>query len=191
MDFIDSDCLNEKIIQLKKENYNLNEEIKQIKNDLLAEKNQNKILNEKIKNLEKKINKEKEKKYENQEKLINDSYYKDKIILDLNEQIRNRDKIIEELNEIKSKFPFELSKDENILCLIIISIDQKIHFPIICKNTNRMIDLEKLLYDEYPEYKESENFFMINGIKINKYKTLEENHIKNRDIITLKEFDFI
>jgi hypothetical protein len=43
-----------------------------------------------------------------------------------------------------------------------------------------------MLYDEYPEYIESENYFLVNGKKVNKYKTLEYNKIKNNDIIMLK-----
>ena len=43
-----------------------------------------------------------------------------------------------------------------------------------------------MLYDEYPEYIESENHFIVNGNKVNKYKSLEFNKIKNNDIIELK-----
>jgi len=42
-----------------------------------------------------------------------------------------------------------------------------------------------MLYKEYQKYTETENYFLINGRKINKNKTLKENNIKNNDIITL------
>ena len=32
------------------------------------------------------------------------------------------------------------------------------------------------------------NYFVVNGRKINKYQTLEENGIKNNDVITLFQF---
>ena len=45
--------------------------------------------------------------------------------------------------------------------------------------------IEILLYEKYPKYIETENFFVVGGNKINKHKTLEQNNINNNDIITL------
>ena len=45
--------------------------------------------------------------------------------------------------------------------------------------------IENILYDIYPEYIESENYFIVNGDKINKYKTIEQNNIKYSDIVIL------
>ena len=74
------------------------------------------------------------------------------------------------------------------MTVIFTSFDQKIHYSLICKNTHIFNQLEILLYDKYPEYKETENFFIVNGIKINRFKTLEENKINNSDIILLNKF---
>ena len=95
-----------------------------------------------------------------------------------------------ELKDIKSNLSFELLPGEKLMNVIIISVDQKIHIPIICKNTDIFTRLENIIYENYPEYSESENFFMVNGSRINKYKSLEFNKIKNNDIITLKQFTF-
>ena len=65
------------------------------------------------------------------------------------------------------------------------SFDSKIHYAIICKNTGRFNMIENILYDKYPEYIENENYFIVNGKKINKNKTMEQNNIKYSDIITL------
>ncbi len=75
--------------------------------------------------------------------------------------------------------------------VIIRSNDQRVLFPIICKNTDLFIRLESELYkvEEYKNYKEEDNYFLINGNKINKYNTLEENGIKNNDIILLVNLD--
>ena len=43
-----------------------------------------------------------------------------------------------------------------------------------------------MLYEKYPKYIETENFFVVCGNKINKHKTLEQNNINNNDIIILK-----
>ena len=42
-----------------------------------------------------------------------------------------------------------------------------------------------MLYEKYPKYAETENFFVIGGNKINKSKTLKENNINNNGIIAL------
>ena len=42
--------------------------------------------------------------------------------------------------------------------------------------------VEAQIYENYPSYKETDNFFMCNGEKINRWKTLEENHITGNDM---------
>ena len=42
-----------------------------------------------------------------------------------------------------------------------------------------------MIYAKYPRYAEEENYFIVNGNKINRNKTLEQNKIKNNDVITL------
>ena len=55
----------------------------------------------------------------------------------------------------------------------------------ICKSTEILIDLEKRLYIKYPEYKETKNYYYANGHKINANKTLEDNKIKDNEIIII------
>ena len=69
------------------------------------------------------------------------------------------------------------------------STDSKIHYALICKNTDKFNMIENMLYDKYPEYIENENFFTVNGIKINRFKTMEQNKIKYSDIIILNRYD--
>ena len=69
------------------------------------------------------------------------------------------------------------------------STDSKIHYAFICKNTDKFNMIENMLYDKYPEYIENENFFTVNGIKINRFKTMEQNKIKYSDIIILNRYD--
>jgi len=54
---------------------------------------------------------------------------------------------------------------------------------MICKNTEKFIRLEEKLYNDYPKYSESENYFMVNGNRVSRFKTLDENKIKNSDNI--------
>ena len=95
-----------------------------------------------------------------------------------------------ELKELKSFLPFEIKKGEKLMNIIITSHDQKITCPILCKNTEIFNNIENLLYEKYPQYKEIDNFFIVNGNKINKNKNLEENKINNNEIITLIPSDY-
>ena len=89
-----------------------------------------------------------------------------------------------------SKFPFELQDGEIMMTLIISSVDQKIiNHSIICKNTEILNQIENRLYKFFPEFSKTENFFTLNGKKINKYQNLDENNIKNNDMILLNIID--
>ena len=176
--------LENKISELNLLNENLKKQVKEL------QKENNKILHEKI--LEKKgeeiielknKNKELEQKINNLKNLSPENYEKNNI-LELIEEIRQKDK---EIKELKSNLPFELSKGEKLMSVIFISSDQKIHHSIICKNTDKFNRLENVLYnvEEYKEFLNSDNYFLVRGRKINKYLSLDENGIKNSDIIML------
>ena len=96
---------------------------------------------------------------------------------------------IDDLKEKLSRYPFELKKDEKMISVIFTSDDQKIHFSVICKNTEKFNRLEEKLYNDYPEYSETNNYFVVNGNRIQKFKTLDENNIRNSDIIILNQIN--
>jgi len=67
-----------------------------------------------------------------------------------------------------------------------ISLDQIINnYTVIAKNTDKFSKLEDKLYENYPNYKDINNYFISNGNIIKREQTLEENKIKNNDILTL------
>ena len=108
----------------------------------------------------------------------------------LYEIIYEKEKEIKELKMKLSKFPFELQDGEIMMTLIISSVDQKIiNHSIICKNTEIFNQIENRLYKFFPEFSKTENFFTLNGKKINKYQNLDENNIKNNDMILLNTID--
>ena len=96
---------------------------------------------------------------------------------------------IYELNRKLKRYPIELLEGEKLISVIFTSSDQKIHYSTICKNTDNFHYLEDKLYKDYPEYKQNDNYFIVRGSIINKYETLEENHIKNSDIVILNKSD--
>ena len=176
-----------------------NIKIKELEQEILIEKNNNIKLTEKIKELEKKINlnvenKKISKNNENRN-LIEDLNEK---LINLNNNINNninKDRLNELLEEIRTKdkiisnYPMQLLEGEKLISLIVESTDQKVHYSCICKNTDKFNKIENILYEAYPEYKKSENNFFVNGNKINKYKSLDFNKIKNNDIIMLKKLE--
>ena len=78
-----------------------------------------------------------------------------------------------------------INPGEKILSALFISTDQKITYAIPCKNTTPFVRIEEKLYEEYPEYKETDNHFLHNGSVIKRFKTVEENHIKSGKPIIL------
>ena len=53
------------------------------------------------------------------------------------------------------------------------------------QNTDLFVRLEEKLYNDFPKYKNYEIFFKVNTRPILRFKTLEENRIKNNDMIAL------
>ena len=96
-----------------------------------------------------------------------------------------------EIKELKSRYPFELKKGEKMMCIIIKSSDQTFNHCFICKNNDKFATIESKLYSEYPQYLETEalNYFTVNGQKINKFKTIEDNGIHNSDIILFNKIE--
>ena len=114
------------------------------------------------------------------------------IIEDQNMIIEYLEKLKEaqkELEEFKSILPFNFQIGEKLMCVIFKSDNLKILYPIICKNTDNFSRLEQMIYDEYPEYFESKYEFIVDGHKIDRHKSLENNNIKNNSVITLRIYD--
>ena len=47
-------------------------------------------------------------------------------------------------------------------------------------------DVEGQLYEKFPEYESDQNFFMFNGNRINRWRTLEDNGIYGYTIMLQK-----
>ena len=102
--------------------------------------------------------------------------------LELMEKLESKEN---EMKSIISRYPCELFEGENLLSVIFISKDESMHHSIICKNIEKFSDVESRLYKIYPEQLESENYFLVNGKRVNRFKSIEENKIKNIDILRL------
>ena len=69
------------------------------------------------------------------------------------------------------------------------SIYEDIYRPIPCKNTDIVAMIEEKIYDEYPKYKDYNTYLTLNGNIIERFKTLEENGIKDGNIIIVNLYD--
>lgn len=135
--------------------------------------------------IEKNKNNELMEKNKEMEKVRNNIGDKDNV-LKLMDKLLSKE---EEIQEMKSRYPFEILKGEKLISLIFISSNQEIHYSLICKDTDKFTNVENLLYDEFPKFREIENFFISEGNKINKYKTLKDNNLKNCSIIMLYKME--
>ena len=64
-----------------------------------------------------------------------------------------------------------------------------INYSMACKTTDLFSSLEERLYQDYPNYRNVGKIFMVNTNRISRNKTLEENNIKNNDIINIFPID--
>ena len=115
---------------------------------------------------------------------INNSSSDKNKIIDLMEKLEMKEK---EIKELKYKIDYNSNNFSNLMTVIFYSTDHKIHYSLICKKTDKFSKLENELFEIYPECIDSEYYFMVNGEKANRYKTLEQNKIKNSQVILLTQ----
>ena len=164
--------MNKNYFELLKELDQEKKNNKDLLNELNKEKNKVKELNDKIKLLG--DNNDYIKRINELEKIIN---------------IKNN-----ELNNLKSKLNNDNSIDsinpgERIIAISFVSSSQDFHLPMPCKNTEIIARLEEKLYNEYPKYKDCHTYLTVNGTVIKRFKTIDENGIKNGNTIIVNIYD--
>jgi len=151
-------------------------------------KKQNEIYKNKINELEKKI-KNLELIIKEKDNKINE-FNKIKEFKNVSNNNNNYINRIKELEiEIEKYKNYCLSPGEKLITINFISTDKTINFNTFAKKNDIFTKLEAILYEYYPQYKESENYFLVNGKKVNKHKTFEDNEINDNDILTLELID--
>ena len=157
-------------------NSNNNNEINNLKNELIKAK---KIIEQQkltINELQNKLN--------NYNNTINN----------LNNDINNYRNIISkkdiELNNYKSQLNNTNIQNNKVyindmMCVNFISSDQNVHYAVTCLKTNTFAEIEEKLYKQYPQYRETNNTFLANGMQVLRFKTIDENKIGNGLPVTL------
>ena len=162
-----------------------NNEMNNLRKELEDEKKKNKKLQDTINNLNNTINQLKQEHYSE--------------IYKLTEKNKELEKLLEEKNKEINDYIFKLSNSSNNEQLISVKTGDKIiavlfmtqgsqdifNYTMACKTSDLFVRLEERLYHDFPKYRNYETFFMVNARRIFRFKTLEENKIKNNDIISL------
>ena len=170
---------NNQIITKKNKSLNKNENKKNLQNDyeiqinelkrqLNEEKNKNQKLMEENNNLKKKIE-----KYEITIKSLKDEINKKNIEI---EQYK--------LDKQSDDYITSIKPGEKIMSINFVSMGNNDigHYSLACKNTDLFVRLEERLYNDFPQFKNYETYFEVNTKRIKRFKTLEENNIKNKNI---------
>ena len=102
-------------------------------------------------------------------------------------KIEDFNKIINDKNNELNKLKIELNNNmfkeflpgEEVIAILFTSSNQKLTYCLPCRNSTLFVKIEEKLYEEYPEYKETDNYFLVDGKKVKRFKTIKENNIKN------------
>ena len=177
----------------------LSSQINLLKQQLNDEKNKNQSYINTINTLNAQINMYKSQL--NEEKNKNLSY--NNIINGLNETISFLKKqLTDEKNKNKNNFQ-NMNLQNNAREITYINPGEKImtinfvsqgnqditNYSLACKNTDLFVRLEEILYQDYPKFKDYETFFEVRTKRIKRFKTIEENDIRNNDVISVFRID--
>ena len=150
--------------------------------------NYNESENDKLK---RQLNEEKNKNM----KLINENKILKKQINALNDKIKKLEEM--QINQDKLKFNKSIKQNDFLLhkmkpseqllnvTFITSGTNGLINYQLICKNTELFVRLEERFYNDFPQFKEYDLCFKNNKKKIKRFKTLEENNIKDKDVINI------
>ena len=108
-----------------------------------------------------------------------------------NDEIKNYLNEVNQLNKILYPNNPIIDSEEQKITIFVTSMDQTIiNHPLKCKNSDLFFHIEEKLYDVYPIMKDKTTYFMLKGNIIQRFKTIEENNIKNNDLLILNEYQF-
>ena len=96
-----------------------------------------------------------------------------------------------EINELKRKIKNEEPKFnfDDVIWIYFQPIDNSFKEGIKCLKTNTFAEVEEKLYKKYNTLRNTNNNFTANATPILRFKTIEENKIKDQDIIILYKIE--
>ena len=164
---------------------NYESEIKKLRDELNIEKNNNKALKIENKKLNDIINSLKTQNIDLTNKIKILESQLNELMLELQNYKSNNNLKIS--NSYFNDLILPALPGEKIMTLIFNSqgIQYVCNYGLACKNTNLFVRLEEILNNNFPELKKHDTCFMVNTRRIKRFLTLEENKIKNNDMINI------
>jgi len=107
---------------------------------------------------------------------------------ELNKKNNEIQQLLIKNNNTRDKYKItSINPGEEIIAINFVSMgNQDIgHYSLVCKNVDLFVRLEERLYEDFPQFKEYETYFEVNGKRIKRFKSLEQNNIKANDIINI------
>ena len=99
------------------------------------------------------------------------------------ELIRLRTELANKNNNLSQNI---ITLDRNkMIAVNFISMDNNVHFSVPCIESDIFAEVEEKLYKEYPEYRETNNYFLVDGKQILRFKTIGQNNIRSGRPLTL------
>ena len=167
--------LRKELDKYKNENFNLKTEIEKLKKENLDLQNKMQYNNKIINNFKNELNN------------INNNNK----INDLKNEIMLKEKEIKNLkNHLNNNNCNKTVNYNDIIVVQFTSTDQKIiNRGIKCLKTDTFAQVEEKLYQIYEEFRETNNTFMANAREVLRFKTMNDNNIKDGDTIQLMVFN--
>ena len=162
----------------KLKNKKLEEEIQRLKNKINELKNNNNNLINENNNLKQRLGNVNQLNQMNQFNQMNINE-----INNLRQIIIQKDK---EINELKLKIPNEYVKMKNIMVINFLSTDQNIRCGIPCLADDTIAEVEEKLYQQFNEFRNTNNILLSGGNIILRFKKVRENNIHNGDTILIQ-----
>ena len=110
-------------------------------------------------------------------------------LMNINE-INNLKQIIiqkdKEINDLKLKIPNEYVKMKNIMVINFLSTDQNIRCGVPCLADDTIAEVEEKLYQQFNEFRNTNNILLFGGNTILRFKKVRENNIHNGDTILIQ-----
>ena len=178
----------------------LKEDYAKLKETYKEEVKKSKQLSEKIKNLEKELNDEKKKNEDLTKELEDSKKNRPKENQNVEVKATNENNVEflqnillkdKEISELKKKLENSilLSEGEELISIIFIYEEKKIHYSIICKNVDSLAIAEQKLFNKFQEIKDEEYDYYLKDTRLKRGYKFKEKNIENGAIITLKKRD--
>ena len=116
----------------------------------------------------------------------------------LNNRIRELETSINlknnELNNLKLRInnnnpASNINLDAQIIAVNFITQSRDINRPMACRKTDIISTLEQKLYNEYPQYRDKKTFLTANGKPVQRFKSVDENKIKDGNSILVNIYE--